>query len=461
MRRAATEDGQSMFRTALRFLATRPDRPVIDDDATIARRYRRARWTTFLAVTGGYSFYYTARMGLSVAKRPMIQAGIADAGQLGRIGSALLLSYAVGKFANGFLADRAHIGRFMSLGLLVSAALNILFGFSGSFFLFAVLWALNGWFQSMGCAPSVVNLSHWFSPRQRGTLYSLWSTAHSIGEGLTFVGTAAVVAAWGWRWAFWAPGLVCLIVALILLFTILDRPRSYGLPSIAELEREPEPVQRPALGRLQLDVLSNPTVWVLGLASASLYVTRFGMNSWLVLYLQEAKGYGDIDAGITASFLPIVGVFGIMLAGTISDAFFRSRRVPVLLLYGVLLLGALIGLYFVPPGERLWDRVLVGAIGFAVGGLLVFLGGLMAVDLCPREATGTAMGFIGLFSYLGAAIQDWVSGLLLESQKTLVGGVPHYGFERAYFFWVAAAALSLLLTLALGPVRRWTPKTHG
>jgi OPA family sugar phosphate sensor protein UhpC-like MFS transporter len=195
---------------------------------------------------------------------------------------------------------------------------------------------------------------------------------------------------------------------------------------------------------------------MLGLASASLYVTRFGMTSWLMLFLQEAKGYGDLDAGITTSILPIVGVLGTVLSGTVSDVLFRSRRVPVLLLYGVTLVAALVGLYLVPPGNPWLDRVLVGGIGFAIGGLLVFLGGLMAVDICPREATGAVMGFIGLFSYLGAATQDWVSGLLLESQKTMVDGVPHYGFDRAYLFWIGAAVVSLALTVSLGTVRRFS-----
>jgi OPA family sugar phosphate sensor protein UhpC-like MFS transporter len=446
-----------MLRRATSWLATRPDRPVVDDDTTVRRRYRSARWTTFAAVTGGYSFYYTARLGLSVAKEPMIRSGLVDAADLGRIGAALLLSYAVGKFANGLLADRAHIGRFMGLGLLVSAALNVLFGFSSSYLLFIGLWTLNGWFQSMGCAPSVVSLSQWFPARQRGTLYSLWSTAHGIGEALTFAGTAAVVAAWGWRAGFWAPGIVCLVVAGILFFAILDRPRTYGLPAIAELEGEPPPSTGSSLGGLQLSVLRSPTVWVLGLASASLYVTRFGLNSWLMLYLQQTKAYGAVDAGVTASVVPLVGVLGTILAGTISDVFFRSRRVPVLLLYGVLLLVALAALHLVPAGHPWWDRVAAGAAGFAIGGLLVFLGGLMAVDLCPREATGTAMGFIGLFSYVGASLQDWVTGMLLEADKTVVGGIVRYDFSAAYAFWLAAAGLSLLLTLGLGAVRRWTP----
>ena len=55
--------------------------------------------------------------------------------ELGIIGSVLFFTYAVGKFCNGFLADRSNICRFMSTGLLVSAIVNICLGFTGSFVL--------------------------------------------------------------------------------------------------------------------------------------------------------------------------------------------------------------------------------------------------------------------------------------------------------------------------------------
>jgi OPA family sugar phosphate sensor protein UhpC-like MFS transporter len=423
----------------------------------VARRYRALRRTTFLAVTGGYAFYYVARMSLSVAKKPLIDAGIADAEELGRVGAVLLATYAVGKFVNGVLADRAHVGRFIAVGLLASAAVNLLFGWSASVLAFTLLWAANGWFQSMGCAPSVVNLNQWFGARERGTRYSLWSTAHSIGEGLSFFGIAAIAGWLGWRYAFWTPGVVCLVVGVVLFRTILDRPRTHGLPPVAEFENEPPAppagVAAP-LWRVQLGILRLPAIWILGLASASLYVTRYGLNDWLVLYLQDAKGCSLVEAGATTSLLSILGVVGIVLAGTTSDVLFGGRRLPVVLCYGVVLVGSLVGLYLVPPGHPWWDRVLVGAAGFAVGGVLVFVGGLIAVDLCPREATGAAMGFVGLLSYLGASVQDWVSGTLIESTRYVAQGEIHYRFEGAFRFWIGAAVLSVLLTLPLGLAKR-------
>jgi len=76
------------------------------------------------------------------------------------------------------------------------------------------MWGFNGWFQGFGAPTGAVVLSTWFSNRERGRLYGIWSTGHAIGEGLTFFGVAALVSFLGWRAGFIGPGLLCLIVAV-------------------------------------------------------------------------------------------------------------------------------------------------------------------------------------------------------------------------------------------------------
>ena len=51
--------------------------------------------------------------------------------------------------------------------------------------------------------------------------------------------------------------------------------------------------------------------------------------------------------------------------------------------------------------------------GFSIGVLLCFLGGLMAVVIAPKNASGAALGVVGVASYVGAGIQDIMSGLLI------------------------------------------------
>ena len=439
--------------TVLDFFKTRADQPVFSEDAAEIRRvYERWRWSVFLSVLFGYGLFYTCRINFSVAKKAMLDGHVLDAKQMGLMGSALLFVYSIGKLTNGFLADRCNIARFMSTALLLSAMVNLLLGFNTWFASFLVLWALNGWFQSVGSAPSVVALSHWFAKTERGTRYGLWSASHSLGEGLTFVGTAVLVSAFGWRWGFWGPGLACFVGALVMYRTLADRPQTYGLPAIGQYKNEPPEAasaEKASVGKLQLEVLKHPGVWLLALASGCLYVGRYGIGSWGPLYLQTAKDYSTTAAGSVMAAYSIAQILGSISSGFVSDFFFGSRRNIPALMYGLLQVASLFALYSIPPGHRGLDSAALAVFGFTMGGLLVYLGGLMAIDLVSRRAAGAAMGLVGLFSYLVAGVQDTVSGYLLDASKVVVNGATTYSFRLVFAVWIGALILSTALAASL------------
>lgn len=136
--------------------------------------------------------------------------------------------YAVGKLTNGFLADRSNVRRFMSTGLLCSALINLCLGFTSSFYAFALLWGLNGWFQSMGAASGVVSLTRWYSSKERGTFYGFWSASHNLGEALTFISIALLVSWMGWRYGMIGAGIIGILGFFMMLVFMRDTPQSQG-----------------------------------------------------------------------------------------------------------------------------------------------------------------------------------------------------------------------------------------
>ena len=178
-----------------------------------------------------------------------------------------------------------------------------------------------------------------------------------------------------------------------------------------------------------------------------MYMSRYAVNSWAIFYLQEGKGYELVEAASAMAAYPVFGLAGAIFSGVLSDRVFGSRRNVPALLYGLLLTGSLCLFYYSPAGMLIVDTIALGLFGFATGGLVVFLAGLIAVDLMPVGAAGAVKGVIGLFSYLGAASQDWISGMLIERSKTVVDGVDIYQFDSAFYFWIGASIASLLLAL--------------
>jgi OPA family sugar phosphate sensor protein UhpC-like MFS transporter len=440
----------------LRFFATGSDQPQLADAGTVDALYRRHRLRVMLAITLGYGVIYTCRLALGVVKKPLIDAGIFGPAELGLIGSTLFYTYAVGKLTNGFLADHANMKKFLAAGFLLSALCNFGMGFSTAVWLSALLWGLNGWFQSLGAPGGVVAMTAWFSNRERGRYYGIWSTAHSLGEGLTFIGVGSIVAVLGWQWGFLAPAIAGVATAIMAYALLQDRPRTLGLPTVADWRNDhyvgTAPRSDASVFRTQLSILKIPAIWVLALSSATIYVTRYAINSWGVLYLQEARGYSLPAAGTLLMISTIAGMAGAVAYGFISDKLFNARRPPVNLLFAICELAGL-GLIFFGPATL--PTLVAGMILFGVGltGLVTALGGLFAVDICPKRVAGAAMGLVGIFSYVGAAIQENISGHLIERGMTLVDGVRTYDFGTVIWFWLGSSFVSMLLAASLWRVK--------
>ena len=443
----------------LRVFLTGPDLPELASREEIDRLYKRHRLRIMLAITIGYGLLYTCRLALSVVKKPLIDGGIFTPEQLGIIGSAIFYAYAFGKLTNGFLADHMNLKVFFAFGVLMSALINLGMGFSTVLWASVLLWALNGWFQGFGAPTGAVAMATWFSGHERGRIYGIWSTAHAIGEGLTFVGVAALVTWFGWRAGFWGPGLLCIVVAWGVYVLVQDRPQTLGLPAVADWKNDHandtagEKAPKEGTWATQRAILKIPAIWVLALSSAMIYVTRYAINSWGILYLQEAKGYTLLQAGGVISVNTVAGILGALAYGFSSDKLFNARRPPVNLIFAVMEIIGLLLIFFGPSGSLTFMSIAFFIYGFGLTGLVTSLGGLFALDIVPRRAAGAVMGFVGVFSYIGAGIQERVSGILIDRGSVLVDGVRTYDFSSVIWFWIGASVLSAILSATLWRVR--------
>lgn len=437
-----------MLKRIIDFYRISSPKPLMEGtEEQLHKRYKYLQWSTFLSATLCYGLYYVCRLSLNVVKKPIVDEGIFSETELGIIGSVLFFTYAIGKLTNGFLADRSNINRFMTTGLLVTALANLFLGFTNSFILFAILWGLSGWFQSMGAASCVVGLSRWFSNKDRGSFYGFWSASHNIGEAFTFIIVASIVSIFGWRFGFLGAGLIGLLGALIVWKFFHDSPQGEGLPPAEHKEETEENISTEDFNKAQRKVLTMPAVWVLALSSAFMYVSRYAVNSWGVFYLEAQKGYSTLDASLIISISSVCGIVGTVFSGVISDKFFGGRRNAPALIFGSLNVLALC-LFLLSPGVHFWLDVLAMILfGLGIGVLICFLGGLMAVDIAPKNASGAALGVVGIASYIGAGLQDVMSGVLIESNKTVVNGSDVYDFTYINWFWIGAAALSVVFAL--------------
>lgn len=415
------------------------------------QRFRFVRWQTFLAMTVAYVTFYVCRLSFTVAKSALVELGITPT-ELGMIGSALFFSYAIGKLVNGFIADHANVVRYMSLGLLLSAGMNLLMGMTTNALLLAIFWGINGWAQSMGVGPCAVSLARWYGCKERGTFYAIWSTAHNIGEAMTYMVIAAVIAGFGWQMGYLSTAALGAAGVVLMLLFMRDSPQSCGFPPINIIRDEPQ--QEEAGGSVfknQLFAMRNPALWTLALASAFMYIDRYAVNSWGIFFLQQDKAYSTIEASGIIGVNAIAGIAGTIIAGMLSDRFFPRNR-SVMAGFISLLNTAGFALMLWSPHGYVTDILAMIIFGATIGALTCFLGGLIAVDISSRKAAGAALGTIGIASYAGAGLGEFLTGIIIDKTAVIENGTTLYNFSTLSQFWVStglASALFCFVTAAI------------
>ncbi len=427
-----------------------PRKPLPSDE--VDNTYKKLRFQVFLGIFIGYTGYYLLRKNFSLAMPDLIDQGFSK-GELGIALSAVSIAYGFSKFVMGMVSDRSNARVFLSLGLILTAIVNLLLGFvpfftSGILIMFIMLF-LNGWFQGMGWPPSGRVLVHWYSVSERGGKTALWNVAHNVGGGLM-----APIATWGismtalynfgylkgFEGAFIYPAVFAIVIAIISFFLIRDTPQSQGLPPI-EVYRDDYPNASKETMETELTtkeilfkyVLNNKWVWAIAFANIFVYFVRYGVLDWAPVYLSEEKHFDMKESGWAYFLYEWAGIPGTLLCGWLSDKLFKGRRGPAGFFF---MLGVTIFvlIYWLNPAGNPWiDNLSLVAIGFLIYGPVMLIG-LQALDYVPKKAAGTAAGLTGLFGYLfGAVMANIVLGFVVD----------HFGWDVGFILLTIISLLAM------------------
>lgn len=418
----------------------------LSKNKTESQLYSYWRFRVMFALIIGYAAFYFVRQNLSFAIPQMqIQLGFTKA-EVGMIATAFSLIYSLGKAISGYLGDKSSARTFMVTGLLLSAIVNILMGFTTSLWFLIAFWSLNACFQSMGAPSCAKVLTHWFGPKEIGTMWSLWSASQQLGAAIIGVIAAILVVRINWQAAFFFPAGMCIIISGIVYLCLRDEPKTVNLKNLEEYEGlssadADECATMSSWQILMTRVLCNSKVWVMCLANFFLYFVRMGVFIWAPTFLCEAKCGTASEIGLQVAMFNIAGIFGSISAGVLSDKVFEGARGKVGLLFMIGLTLSIIGLLVVPSNMPLINVIIMFALGFFVAGPQTMVG-VAAVDFSSKKAAGSASGLTGTFGYLGSAIAGSGIGYIVDKKDQITQS------WQWLFGWEGAFALMLFASLA-------------
>lgn len=406
-----------------------------------------------------YCFLYCGRLNLSSAIPFMMSEEGWTTAQLGLLSSIFFWTYGCGHLINGRLSEIIGVNRFIIGSVLLSAITNVLIGFQSSLVLIAVLWGLNGYFQSMAWAPGMSLLSKWWPSERRGFAAGFANGFAGFGQAVC-MGVVMIIFTFvpdqGWQAAFFYPALIAVVMAGIYAFVVKGKPEDVDLPVygdgasnfIAEAKLSEDLKDKSKLyPYFYLIRQWRFDVWLVIIALSSM--ARYGFLNWIPLYFTKTMGL-DVSDGLMQTLRLSVGMgVGTLVVPTLSDKFCREDRLPTVLLCAIV--GGVSILLFMFSSSMFVIDILLFVAGF----FLHSINGLVwpfAIDIGGRQLSATASGILDFMAYVGTAVQAIVFGFFLGDNNwdMLFAGIT-----------LVCAAMAILSVVAAKNTKKEVPVPEG
>lgn len=411
------------------------------------KKFKIGGWAYLIMFSLLYCCFYCMRLNLSNAGA-LIQNGMGWGNEeIGILTSTLFWTYGIGHLINGRISEIVGPSRFIILAVICSFVANIVMGFTGSLLVMALVWGINGYFQSMAWTPGIATLTNWWPGSKRGfavgfahafsgfgqVLIILMVTLTAvIGKNVDWSGGIFAALGWSqadtWRLSFFIPPLLPIFMLIFYLIIAKPTPKKAGLPEYRE--DDPEKAAHEAemaellrtRGKLfpYLHVLSNKKFLLLVFVSFMTGIARYGLTTWIPLYFIQEFGK-DIESGLLGSLtLPIGMAIGTLVVPTLTDKYCPTNRLPAVILSAVASAVMVLAILLFNPTVG-WQFAVIMALLFFAGFGIYAIDGLafaVATDVGGRVFSGTCSGIMDFAVYMGAGVQAVI-----------------YGFVSTHFGW--------------------------
>jgi OPA family glycerol-3-phosphate transporter-like MFS transporter len=421
---------------------------LVDDHNTVVKKpfmsmperkiYNKWRLRILISIIFGYGTYYLCRQNFSMIMPAFMEEFGYSKTQLGWVLTSASIVYGIGKFVNGYISDKSNARYFMVIGLICSAIITFILGFSDNIWFLAFFLIINHWFQSMGWPPAARMLTHWFAPKELGTKWALGAASHQIGGAITLVFSGYLVANFGWRYAFFIPSIIAIIIAVILFNRLRESPKELGLPLVEAYKGDEdfeEDISEDHLTSMEIfrKVFVNRNMWYICFANMCVYIVRIGIIFWAPLFLKEFKNISLEHAGWQVAAYEVIGLLGGFSAGWVSDKIMGGQRGAVGALFMICLAIALIMFWKMPESYIYFSTLALILVGFFVYGPQVLVG-VASADFASKKAIGTANGLAGTMGYVGSGLSGICVGALIDN----------WGWSSAFIFFIFSALIGAI-----------------
>lgn len=399
-------------------------------------RYTRRQVRLLITLFVAYTAAYISRTNLSPALDAIQSDFALSATQAGLLPTLFAIPYALGQVVNGTLADRFRPRNFITVGLLGSAVINVLFSTATAYPLLLLLWCLNGCFQSMIWTPIVRVMATEYQESIRPRAMFTISMTLIVGYLVAWAVSGFLTSMISWRWAFRTAGLITGTLGIGCFIALGDAQSSSS-------EGEDKPVAEPTrrVSPVQL-VLGTDLMFLLAGCVFNGYVRDSIMN-WAPKMLVDTQGIDLSSALGVALIIPVINFLGIQFGKLMYRRQGQRVRTTCVWLLGLCAAFSLILTlgYQVSP---LICTLLLGLCSAMSYGINPLLTSFLPMDYHALGRVGMAAGLIDALIYVGSAFSGFFAGFLHDS----------LGWPAVFASWTVFSLIGVVMFRA-AMKKRW------
>src|SRR5262245_32535205 len=245
-------------------------------------------WWALAVLCFVYVLNFLDRQLLSILAKPIQDdLGVTD-GQLGLISGLYFAAfYCVLAIPVGWLADRTNRVRVLALACGLWSAATAACGLAANYPQLAAARMAIGVGEAGGVPPSYAIIADYFPPGKRGTALGLFNFGPPIGQALGVAFGASIAAAYSWRSAFVAIGIVGVFTALMV-WLFVREPKRGGL----DAARDAAPANAAPAGFWSTCRMffAHPVLLGVALACGATQFVTYGVLNFTTLFLMREKG---------------------------------------------------------------------------------------------------------------------------------------------------------------------------
>lgn len=385
-------------------------------DQQKSKKFKAYAWLVLLSFGLMYLFFYNGRQNINLVMTQMADELNSTTAALGVVSSSLFWCYAFGQLINGRLGAFFGYKRFMIVGVVASAVLNVTLSFQSNITVIAILWGLNGFFQSMVWSNGLGVINKWWPSKKRGFATGFATFFSGMAQVTTYLSVLFCLQLnpeWGWRAAFRFPMIPLLLSLVAFIIFFKNAPEEAGLAPLqddgetAVLENKLK--EKGYLYPYKL-LFSEPKVIVFCFISAIAGVGRYGLLTWVPTYFIEQHGMSIKDGIFSSILLPFGQACAMFIFPIITDRLFKGKREPMLVLAAVVTFCGMLVFPFIQ------NQIAASAMLFLLGVFAMVTGVIWTIagDIGGKALSSTVIGIFDWAVYMGAAVQAVMFGFVKD-----------------------------------------------